>query len=72
MTDQLERAFKEAAKLSPEQQDSLASFLLAELDSESRWSDAFAKDPKALERLAQTALREGQQGKTEELDPSSL
>ena len=38
MTKQLKRAFSEASKLSPEEQNILAEWLLTELSSEKRWS----------------------------------
>jgi hypothetical protein len=38
MTEQLEKAFAEAAKLSDEEQDAIAAWLLEELASEGRWA----------------------------------
>ncbi|MCI0682305.1 MAG: hypothetical protein L0Y71_09390 [Gemmataceae bacterium] len=43
MTALLERAFQEASKLPPEDQDILANRLLAELADEQRWESLFAK-----------------------------
>jgi hypothetical protein len=37
VTDLLEKAFSEAAKLPPEEQDALANWLLEEMESERRW-----------------------------------
>jgi len=45
MTELLKKAFREASKLSPDRQNSFAGFLLAELESEARWDEAFAKSP---------------------------
>jgi hypothetical protein len=72
MTKLLKKAFREASKLSPEQQDSFAEFILGELESEARWDDAFARSPDLLERLAAEALSEDDAGKTEPLIPEEL
>ena len=58
MTQLMERAFTEAAKLPDPEQDAFASLLLAELDSERRWSQAFASTQDQLATLADEALRE--------------
>ncbi len=72
MTKALEQAFAEAAKLSPEDQKALASWLLAELASERRWSDAFANSQAHLADLADEARAEHRRGETEDLDPDRL
>lgn len=72
MTELLEKAFNEAAKLSPDEQDELASLLLAELESERRWNTSFDKSLDALARLGQEALAEDERGETEDLDPADL
>jgi len=43
MTELLQRAFTEAKQLSQEEQDWLARFILAELESEQRWAELFAR-----------------------------
>ena len=72
MTEALEQAFAEAAKLSPEDQEALASWLLAELASERRWSETFAKSQQRLTDMSHEALAEHRQGRTKELDPDKL
>ncbi len=67
MTKLLEKAFTEAAKLPQDEQDSLARLLLAELASERRWSEAFAKSQDILAKLADEALAEFDAGKTKPL-----
>jgi hypothetical protein len=62
MTQLLERAFTEASKLPDAEQDSFASLLLAELESEQRWSQAFASTQNQLATLADEALREFEAG----------
>jgi hypothetical protein len=68
MTQLLERAFSEAAKLPEPEQDAFASLLLTELDSERRWADAFARTQDQLGVLADEALREFDAGETRPLD----
>ena len=72
MTELLKKAFREASKLPPERQDSLAAFVLSEMESEARWEEAFARSPELLERLASEALAEDDGGKTEILIPEEL
>jgi hypothetical protein len=68
MTQLLERAFAEAARLPEAEQDSFASLLLAELESERRWSETFASTQEQLASLADEALREYEAGETQPLD----
>ncbi|MXV77564.1 hypothetical protein F4X73_13740 [Candidatus Poribacteria bacterium] len=72
MTKQLKRAFSEASKLSPEEQNILAEWLLTELSSEKRWSKLFANSQDVLATLGQKALDEHRKGKTQELDPEKI
>lgn len=72
MTDLLEKAFREAAKLSPEEQDRIASILLATLESEGRWDELFAESEELLEELADNALAAEEAGDTEPLLPGEL
>ncbi len=68
MTELLEKAFAEAAKLPQEAQDLLARMLLDDLAAEERWDDAFAKSQDKLALLADEALAEYRDGKTKALD----
>ena len=68
MTQLLERAFAVASKLSDPEQDAFASLLLAELDSERHWSEAFAATQDQLSALADEALREFEAGQTQPMD----
>ena len=72
MTTLLEKAFAEVSKLPDIEQDALATWLLAELESERRWQEAFASSQSVLEQLADEALAEFHAGKTDELDPDNL
>lgn len=67
MTKLLEKAFNEASKLPQSDQDSLAQFLLAELESERRWNQVFAESQTELALLADEALGEFREGKTKDL-----
>jgi len=58
MSDLLQKAFAEAAKLPKEEQDALATLLLDELASEQRWSKALASSQDKLSALADEALAE--------------
>lgn len=67
MTDLLEKAFREAEKLPPDEQDRLASVILAELESDHRWDAAFAGSQDALGKLAERARQEYADGETRPL-----
>lgn len=64
MTQLLQKALSEAAKLSESEQDALAAILLEEIASEHRWSESFAKSQDALAKLAEEALAEHAAGRT--------
>lgn len=72
MTELLKKAFREASKLSPDRQNSFAAFVLAELDSEARWEEAFSRSRDLLEKLAREALAEDEAGNTQLLVPEEL
>jgi hypothetical protein len=64
MTQLLEKALSEVAKLPPAEQDALAAILLEELASEQRWAELFGRSQDVLERMAKEALDEHLAGKT--------
>ena len=68
MTELLQKAFEEASKLPPEEQDAFANMLLAELQSERRWDELFAKSQDMLKAMAEKALRDFAQGKTRPIE----
>ncbi|MEK6765430.1 MAG: hypothetical protein AABY49_04270 [Planctomycetota bacterium] len=72
MTQLLEKAFKEASKLPEIEQNVLAKWLIAELESEGKWERMFAESEDVLEKLADEALTEHTQGKTKPLDIDKL
>ncbi|MEM8777894.1 MAG: hypothetical protein AAGF26_03290 [Cyanobacteria bacterium P01_G01_bin.49] len=69
MTQLLQKAFQEAQKLSEALQDELAQQLLSDIENELKWQETL-KDPNLnldiIRELAQSALIEDQEGKTEE------
>jgi len=72
MTQLLERAFVEVTQLLDEQQDAIAALILAEIESERRWEEAFAQSQDELAKLAEEALAEHRAGKTKRLDLEAL
>jgi hypothetical protein len=72
MTELFRRAFEEASKLSPREQDALASVLLEELEGEQLWESTLEETREKLASLADAALAEYRAGKTQALDPEEL
>lgn len=72
MTKLLAKAFGKAAKLPGGDQDSLAEWLFAEIESEELWSRPFAGSSDQLAELARLALAEHAAGETEDLDPDAI
>jgi len=68
----LEKAISEASKLPDSEQEAIGAWLLAEMESEHRWGELFERSGSALERLADEALEEHEQGLTTPLDPDQL
>lgn len=69
----LERAIEEAQKLTDDDQEAVGAWLLAEMESERRWSELFPRPPsEALERMAAEALEDIRAGRTLPLDPDQL
>ena len=68
----LEKAISEASKLPESEQEAIGAWLLAEMESERRWAELFGKSSSVLERMADEALKEHEQGLTTPLDPDRL
>jgi hypothetical protein len=69
MTELLEQAFKEAQKLSNYLQDELAQQLLEDIENELKWQESFSNSDvelDVLKEMAQKALIEEREGKTEQ------
>jgi hypothetical protein len=72
MTKLLEKAFKKASELPEIEQNSLAKWLLEELEAEKKWDRTFAESEHILGRLADEALEAHRRGKTTPLDINKL
>ncbi len=68
----LEKVIAGTAKLSEDVQEAFAAFMLAELESERRWDDLFARSQDLLARMAEEARQEYRTGLTELLDLDKL
>lgn len=68
----LREAFEAASRLSEDEQDAVAEWLLAELASEAGWEGRFAGTQDTLSVLARETLEEHDKRETKELDPGSL
>jgi len=68
----LARAVAEASKLPEAEQETVGAWILAELESERRWDDLFARSPELLSELAAEAIREDEAGLTKPLDPDEI
>jgi len=67
MTKLLETVFAQAARLSAEEQDAFARFVMAELQSEAKWAAAFASSQDELASLAKEAAADYKAGRTRPL-----
>ncbi len=68
----LQKAIAETIKLPEDEQEAMGAWILAELESERRWDDLFAKSQDLLARMAAEAREEHRAGLTEPLDPEKL
>ena len=64
MTESLQNAFDTASRLPDSEQDAIAAWLIAELESERKWDELFNKSQDKLETLANEALAEHARGET--------
>ena len=67
MTQLLEKALSQVAKLPASEQDAMAAIVLEELASEKRWAESFAKSQDLLAKLADKALAEHAVGRSKPL-----
>ena len=68
----LEKAIEELAKLPENQQESMAQWILDELEDEARWDRAFVESLPQLEKLGKKALEDYRAGRTRDLNPDDL
>lgn len=72
MTELLEKAIMELNNLPDDQQNTMAQWILEELQDDKKWDDAFANSLPQLEQLAKKALIDYQEGRTQELNLDEL
>lgn len=72
MTQLLEDAFKKISSLPEIEQNIYAKFIMKEIDSELKWEKAFSESEDVLEDMANDALKEFMNGKTEVLNIDKL
>ena len=72
MTQLLEKAFSEASMLPELQQNILARWIIDELLAEKKWDLLFSETEDVLAELADEALREHEQGKTQIMNLDEL
>ncbi|MBC1239206.1 hypothetical protein [Nostoc sp. 2RC] len=67
MTELLEFAISQLKTLPTTEQDAIAAMILAKLEDERRWDEAFARSPDMLAKLAAEAMAEYRAVKTQQL-----
>jgi hypothetical protein len=60
----LDKALEQLQSLPPEEQDEMASQILAELADERAWRERFQEKRDVIRRMAQEALEEDERGET--------
>jgi len=68
MTELLKKAFDAVSGLPPERQDALAKMILAEIEDEKRWDEAFVGSQDKLAAMAEEAISEHRAGKTRPME----
>ena len=68
MTQLLEDALRKVGELSEDEQDAIASQILATIEDEEAWAKTLRKSPAKLRKLAAEALDEHRRGATRPLD----
>jgi hypothetical protein len=68
MTELLEKALEKVSTLPQDEQDAIASQILAELEDEVDWGTRLARQGGKLRRLADEAREEHRRGETRPLD----
>ena len=69
MTILLEKAFKELESLPDDLQDKVASLLLEELIDSIKWEESFRNSKDMLREMALSAIKDFEDGKTEDDEP---
>jgi hypothetical protein len=72
MVRSLEKAIEQLSRLPNAQQESMAQWILDELEDDMRWDQAFAASASALEQMAMRALEDHRAGRTQPLNVDEL
>ena len=72
MSALLDKVIAEVAKLPDHEQDTIAAWILEELQSEKRWETVFSNSLNQLESLAEQVLADHRKDRTPLLDPDGL
>jgi hypothetical protein len=67
MSSLLEQALEKLVALPPDEQDAIASQILASLADEEAWKKRFVEKREVIRRMAQQALQEDERGETRPL-----
>jgi len=67
MSSVLEKALQKVVALPPDEEDAIASQILASLADEEAWKTRFAEKRDVIRRMAREALREDERGETRPL-----
>jgi len=68
MSSLLEKALEKLGALPPDEQDAIASQILASLEDDEAWKRRFTKKQDVIRRMAREALEEDERGETRALD----
>jgi hypothetical protein len=68
MSTLLEKALERVVALPEDEQDAIASQILASLDDEDAWKKSFAEKRDVIRRVAREAIEEDEKGETLPLD----
>jgi len=68
MSSLLDKALEKVVALPPDEQDAIASQILASLADEAAWKKRFAEKRHVIQRMASEALEEDERGETLALD----
>jgi hypothetical protein len=67
MSSLLDRALEKVVALPPDEQDAIATQILASLADEEAWKKRFVEKRDVIRRMAQEALKEDERGETQPL-----
>jgi hypothetical protein len=65
--DIFKQAIEKASELPADQQDAIGSLILFELEDEAKWAKSFENSQEELGRMAEQALKEFAEGKTDDM-----